>query len=166
MSDKYSIQAELSKFRQRIEKAPLVEKEYNELTRDYITTKQKYDETMNRLMTANVAKGIEEGQHGQRFEIKNYAYLPEKPYKPNRLNIILLGFCCCIRFRPWPLSSSGRFRYLHKNREGTEQTGGCTRAYSNIKSGNPKRKRQKNLSKISMGLCVSVCDPYRSHNRQ
>jgi polysaccharide biosynthesis transport protein len=92
MSDKRNIQAELAKFRQRIEKAPLVEKEYNELTRDYNTTKQNYDETMNRLMAANVAKGIEEGQHGQRFEIKNYAYLPEKPYKPNRLNIVLLGF--------------------------------------------------------------------------
>jgi polysaccharide biosynthesis transport protein len=92
MGDKQNIQAELAKFRQRIEKAPLVEKEYNELTRDYNTTKQKYDETMNRLMAANVAKGIEEGQHGQRFEVKNFAYLPEKPYKPNRLNIILLGF--------------------------------------------------------------------------
>ncbi len=92
MSDKRSIQDELAKFRQRIEKAPLVEKEYNELTRDYNTTKRKYDEVMNNLMAANVAKGVEEGEHGQRFEIKNYAYLPEKPYKPNRLNIILLGF--------------------------------------------------------------------------
>jgi polysaccharide biosynthesis transport protein len=92
MSDRRSIQEELAKFRQRIEKAPLVEKEYNELTRDYNTTKRKYDEVMNNLMAANVAKGVEEGQHGQRFKIKNYAYLPEKPYKPNRLAIILLGF--------------------------------------------------------------------------
>jgi uncharacterized protein involved in exopolysaccharide biosynthesis len=92
MSDRRSIQDELAKFRQRIEKAPQVEKEYNELTRDYNTTKRKYDDVMNNLMAANVAKGVEEGQHGQRFEIKNYAYLPEKPYKPNRLAIILLGF--------------------------------------------------------------------------
>jgi polysaccharide biosynthesis transport protein len=92
MSDRQNIQQELNKYRKRIENAPFVEKEYNDLTRDYNTTKQKYDETMNKLMGANVAKGIEEGHHGQRFEIKNYAYLPEKPYKPNRLNIILLGF--------------------------------------------------------------------------
>jgi polysaccharide biosynthesis transport protein len=92
MGDRRSIQEELVKFRQRIEKAPVVEKEYNELTRDYNTTKRKYDDVMNNLMAANVAKGVEEGEHGQRFEIKNYAYLPEKPYKPNRLNIILLGF--------------------------------------------------------------------------
>jgi polysaccharide biosynthesis transport protein len=82
MSDRRSIQEELAKFRQRIEKAPLVEKEYNELTRDYNTTKRKYDEVMNNLMAANVAKGVEEGEHGQRFEIKNYAYLPEKPINP------------------------------------------------------------------------------------
>ncbi len=92
MNDRRSIQEELAKFRQRIEKAPIVEQEYNELTRDYDTTKVKYNETMNKLMAANVAKGIEEGEYGQQFEIKNYAFLPEKPYKPNRLNIILLGF--------------------------------------------------------------------------
>jgi polysaccharide biosynthesis transport protein len=92
MNDRQSIQLELTKYRQRIEKAPFVEKEYNDLTRDYNTTKQKYDETMNKLMGANVAKGIEEGHHGQRFEIKNYAYLPKKPFKPNRLRIILIGF--------------------------------------------------------------------------
>jgi polysaccharide biosynthesis transport protein len=92
MNDKQNIQQELNKYRKRIENAPFVEKEYNDLTRDYNTTKQKYDETMNKLMGANVAKGIEEGHHGQRFEIKNYAYLPKKPYKPNRLNIILIGF--------------------------------------------------------------------------
>jgi polysaccharide biosynthesis transport protein len=92
MNDRQNIQQELNKYRKRIENAPFVEKEYNNLTRDYDTTKQKYDETMNKLMGANVAKGIEEGHHGQRFEIKNYAYLPKKPYKPNRLNIILIGF--------------------------------------------------------------------------
>lgn len=92
MDDRQNIREELSKYRQRVEKTPLVEKEYNELTRDYNLRKRKYDELMNNLMAANVAKGLEEGQHGQRFEIKNYAYLPGKPHKPNRLAIILLGF--------------------------------------------------------------------------
>lgn len=92
MDDRKKIQEDLDLYRQRIEKSPLVEKEYNELTRDYNTKKAKYDEVMKNLMAANVAKGVEEGQHGQRFEIKNYAYLPGKPYKPNRLAIILLGF--------------------------------------------------------------------------
>jgi len=92
MSDKESIQNDLARYRQRIENSPVVEKEYNELTRDYSITKRKYDEIMNKLMTANVAKVLEEGRHGQRFEIKSHAYLPTQPYKPNRIAIILLGF--------------------------------------------------------------------------
>ena len=92
MEDRRKIQEELAKYRQRIERAPLVEKNYNELTRDYDIIKRKYDDTMNRLMAANAARGLEEGQHGQRFEIKNYAYLPGKPHKPNRLAILMLGF--------------------------------------------------------------------------
>jgi len=89
--DKIGIQDDLEKYRERVQRAPLVEIEYNELTRDYDVTKKKYNELMNKLMTANLAQGMEEGQHGQRFEIKSYAYLPGKPYKPNRLAIILLG---------------------------------------------------------------------------
>lgn len=91
-SDKDAIQKDLAEYRRRIEMSPLVEKEYNELTRNYDLTKAKYDDLMNKLMNAKVAKGMEEGQHGQRFEIKSHAYLPGKPYKPNRIAIILLGF--------------------------------------------------------------------------
>jgi len=91
-SDRQSILEEIAKIRQRIENAPVVEKEYMDLTRDYNTTKQKYDEIMNKVLAANVAKGIEEGEHGQRFEIKNNASLPGKPHKPDRLRIVLLGF--------------------------------------------------------------------------
>lgn len=90
--DKLDIQDELAKYRNRIEVSPFIEKEYSELTRDYQGAKHKYDDLMNKLMTAKVAKGMEEGQYGQRFEIKSRAYLPVKPYKPNRIAIILLGF--------------------------------------------------------------------------
>ncbi|MGD9877793.1 GumC family protein [Desulfococcus sp.] len=98
VSDKASVRNDLARYRQRIETAPMVEKEYGELTRDYTITKEKYDEIMNKLMTAKVAQGMEEGQHGQRFEIKSQAYLPTKPYKPNRIAIMLLGFVLASSF--------------------------------------------------------------------
>lgn len=91
-NDRQKIMEELSKARIRVEKAPIVEKEYIELTRDYENTKRKYDEIMNKVLAANVAKGLDEGEIGQRFEIKNYASMPVKPHKPARLTIILLGF--------------------------------------------------------------------------
>ncbi len=92
VDDRKNIQEELDEYRKRIERAPFVEKNYNVLTRDYNTVKIKYDEMMNRLLDANLLKGFEEGQHGQRFKIKNYAQLPDKPFKPNRLAIIVLAF--------------------------------------------------------------------------
>ena len=98
ISDKQKIEEDLDDYRQRIENAPLVEKEYNELTRDYAGIKAKYNEIMKNLMTANVSRGMEEGQYGQRFQIKNYAFIPQKPYKPNRIAIILLGFVLAAGF--------------------------------------------------------------------
>jgi succinoglycan biosynthesis transport protein ExoP len=46
---------------------------------------------MNKLMEAKVSQGMEESQRGERFTIVDPAQLPEKPYKPNRVAILLIG---------------------------------------------------------------------------
>ena len=43
-------------------------------------------------MEAKISQGMEDTQRGERFTIIDPAQLPEKPYKPNRMIIILLGF--------------------------------------------------------------------------
>jgi hypothetical protein len=43
-----------------------------------------------------VTKNIEGKRGGKRFSIASPAYLPGKPYKPNRLAIILLGFLLAL----------------------------------------------------------------------
>jgi hypothetical protein len=73
-----------------------VEKEYLELTRDYENAKKKYEEITSKLLTARVAQGMEQTQRGERFTITEPAQLPEKPYKPNRLAIILVGFVLAL----------------------------------------------------------------------
>ena len=83
-------------YRNRIDKLPLIEKEYNELTRDYTMTKRKYDDISGKLMEARVSKGVEESQFGERFIIVDPAPLPEKPYKPNRGAIFVLGLIITI----------------------------------------------------------------------
>ena len=90
--DTEKIKKSLEKYRRKVEIAPLVEKEYLELTRDYESAKYKYNEILNKLMTAKVAQGMEETQRGERFTITDPATLPEKPYKPNRVAIVLIGF--------------------------------------------------------------------------
>jgi hypothetical protein len=47
-------------------------------------------------MEAKVAKGMEESQFGERFIVVDPAGLPDVPYKPNRLAIIVLGFIFSI----------------------------------------------------------------------
>ena len=88
--------AEMTAYERKLENAPLVEKEYNNLMRDYENAKYKYNEIMNKLMEARVAQGMEESQQGERLTLIEPALLPEKPYKPNRHAIALIGFLLAL----------------------------------------------------------------------
>ena len=78
-------------YQKKIERAPLVERDYNNLTQDYANAQRKYNEMMDKLMEATVAKGMEETQFGERFTIIDPAQIPEKPEKPDRRKIMLMG---------------------------------------------------------------------------
>ena len=94
--DEKNISASIEKYQERIQKAPTLEKELNALTRDYEASKIKYQEILTELMAAQTAREIEGKQQGERFVIASPAYLPTKPYKPNRLMIILVSFIIAI----------------------------------------------------------------------
>ena len=62
-------------------------------------TQAKFDDLTAKLMEARVAHGLEREQKGERFTILEAPRLPEKPYKPNRMAIILIGFVdLCVLF--------------------------------------------------------------------
>jgi uncharacterized protein involved in exopolysaccharide biosynthesis len=90
------IREEIRDYEKKMEKAPLVEKEYSNLLRDYDNARAKYNELMNKFMEARVAQGMEESQRGERFTIIDPAQLPEKPYKPNRLAILLISLVLAL----------------------------------------------------------------------
>jgi uncharacterized protein involved in exopolysaccharide biosynthesis len=94
--DKGAISADIVKYQRKIERTPLVEKEYSELVRDYENSKRKYDELYNKLMEAKVAKEIEATDKGEHFILKSPAYLPENPYKPNRLAILIISLASAL----------------------------------------------------------------------
>jgi succinoglycan biosynthesis transport protein ExoP len=75
----------------RLERMPEVEREYRELTRDYNTAANKYAETTAKLMEARQGQSLEESQAGEKFTIIDPPQLPEKPIKPKRLAIVLIG---------------------------------------------------------------------------
>ncbi|MCK4605147.1 MAG: lipopolysaccharide biosynthesis protein, partial [Deltaproteobacteria bacterium] len=76
----------------RLEKMPQVEQDYQDLIRDYSSAQKKYNETFAKLMEARQAEGLEESQVGEKFTVVDPPHLPEKPVKPNRMAIVLIGF--------------------------------------------------------------------------
>ncbi len=92
MKERASLKERVETYQKRLERAPALEKEYLDLIRNQENAKAIYDDISKKLMEARVAKGMEESQQGERFTITDPAQLPEKPYKPNRLAIILVGF--------------------------------------------------------------------------
>ncbi|HWF62597.1 MAG TPA: Wzz/FepE/Etk N-terminal domain-containing protein [Nitrospira sp.] len=90
------IKRRLQVYATRLEKGPEIEPEYLVLTRDRDTSGQKYQDIRSRLLEAKVSEGLEVQRKGERFSLIDPPSLPEKPYKPNRLAIVLLGFILAI----------------------------------------------------------------------
>jgi polysaccharide chain length determinant protein (PEP-CTERM system associated) len=80
-----------TEYRNRVAATPKVEEAYNVLLNARNNTRAKYDDLMRKLMEARVAHGLEKEQKGERFTLIEPPRLPEKPYKPNRLAIVLIG---------------------------------------------------------------------------
>ena len=76
---------------EKLHAMPQVAIEYNELSTDYEIAKAHYNEIQQKLLAAQVSQGMEEERLGETFQIVEPAFLPERPDKPNRLAIVLIG---------------------------------------------------------------------------
>lgn len=81
----------MAEYAKRLESTPTVEPEYLDLIRDRESSVRKYQEITSRLMEAQVSAELEVQRKGERFSLINPPELPEKPDRPNRLAILLLG---------------------------------------------------------------------------
>ncbi|ACS80480.1 GumC family protein [Maridesulfovibrio salexigens] len=86
LSNKYA------SYQRRVVNTPQVEQEYKVLMRDYENAQLKYQDINNRLLAAREAKGLEQSQLAERFTLIDPPIVPEKPIRPNRLALILVGF--------------------------------------------------------------------------
>jgi uncharacterized protein involved in exopolysaccharide biosynthesis len=85
------VKRRLQDYATRLERTPEIEPDYLVLTRDRDTSGQKYQDIRSRLLEARVSEGLEVQRKGERFSLIDPPSLPEKPDKPNRLVIVLLG---------------------------------------------------------------------------
>ena len=91
-----AVKRRLQDYAARLERTPEMEPDYLFLTRDRDTTGQKYQDIRSRLLEAKVSEGLEVQQKGERFSLLDPPSLPERPDKPNRPAILLLGFILAL----------------------------------------------------------------------
>ncbi len=89
-STQASLKQRVAEIAGRLEKTPMLEQQYLDLTRDRESSVQKYNEIRSKLLGAKVAEGLEAEGKGERFSLIDPPALPEKPEKPNRPAILLL----------------------------------------------------------------------------
>ncbi len=75
----------------KIARAPGVERELSALEREYNNVSSRYRDLTTRQMDAELASTLERGNQGGRLSLIEPAPLPEKPIKPNRPALLLLG---------------------------------------------------------------------------
>ena len=82
---------QLADYQRRLEMAPFIDEQFNALTLNYENARRQFNEVSNKLHTARIAQEMDISERGQRFRIDYAATLPDKPVKPNRPLIILMG---------------------------------------------------------------------------
>ncbi len=85
------IQQEIKVYQDRVESSPAVEQQYKELTRDYQTALDFYNDLLKKRDQSAMATDLERHQEGEQFKILDPANLPDQPSFPNRPAFALGG---------------------------------------------------------------------------
>jgi len=85
-------QAEREMLQSQLAIAPSVEKDYAQLVRDRDLLKDQSRQFEGKLQEADIGKAYENEQQGERFTLIKAPFVPDSPFSPNRLGLILIGF--------------------------------------------------------------------------
>ncbi len=88
--------ARLEQIDLRLSQAPELEREYLELARDLDSTRARFRELREKQMQAQVAEELERSRKAERFTLIEPPIYPEKPYRPNRAAILLVGLLLAL----------------------------------------------------------------------
>jgi len=89
--DEQRLQAAIARYQTRADNTPLREQEFQELSRNYQTTKDHYQSLLKRHQEAQLAEDMEQRQKGEQFKIVDPAVASDRPAAPNRLRFLLTG---------------------------------------------------------------------------
>jgi uncharacterized protein involved in exopolysaccharide biosynthesis len=86
-----NLKEQIHLYQVRIEETPKREQEMLLITRDYDLLKANYYSLMDKKIQSQLAENLERKQQGEQFKILDVARLPERPFKPKREQIFLIG---------------------------------------------------------------------------
>ena len=90
------LSSRLNQYRAGAFPSPLVEKEYNDLMRDYELLQTSYRDIRTKQTQATLAQKLESDDSGERLTIINPARVPISPVKPDRIMLLFLGFVLAL----------------------------------------------------------------------
>jgi succinoglycan biosynthesis transport protein ExoP len=90
------LRAQQRTYDSRLLQIPEIEREYQELTRDYDNAQTRYREVKAKQMQAEVSQALEQDRKAERFSLGEPATLPQKPVSPNRPVVALVGFVVAL----------------------------------------------------------------------
>src|ERR1700677_3993900 len=84
------IQQAIKVYQDRVQSSPAVEQQYKELTRDYQTALDFYNDLLKKRDQSALATDLERRQEGEQFQVLDAADVPSKPSFPNA-QLFMLG---------------------------------------------------------------------------
>jgi len=92
--------ADIHTYQVKVEAAPTREYQVTDLTRNYEVSRANYQALLDKTFSAEMAADLENKQKAERFTILDAARVPDHPYKPKRLPMMLAAFfmslCACV----------------------------------------------------------------------
>ena len=85
------LREEIILYQKRIEGTPELEQELSLLNRDYDLSKSTYQSLKEKKIQSQMAENLEKKQQGEQFKILDQARYPERPIKPDRNRILMMG---------------------------------------------------------------------------
>ena len=90
-AEEQRLRAAIASYQARVENTPKREQEFQELSRDYETTKQLYESLGKRHEAAQLSESMEQRQKGEQFRILDPAVPSRIPAAPNRIRLLIMS---------------------------------------------------------------------------
>ncbi len=85
------LRSKIAQYERSITESPAIEREYLALTRDYENVLEKFRETKQKVLEAQLSEAAEKGDQSDRFTVLEAPRVDKEPVRPNRQAIVVIG---------------------------------------------------------------------------